>query len=229
MSLYAIGDLHLSFGTDKPMDIFTGWDNYTQKLEKNWKKLVRDNDTVVIDGDISWAMNYEEALPDFQWIDALPGKKILIKGNHDLWWDTMNKNRRFTEENNLETIDFIYNSSIVADDVAVCGTRSWFFDDESDGDKKILNREVGRLTASIEKAKETGKEPIVFLHYPPLTRSEECEEITNILRKEKITRCYYAHMHGFSTSFSFNSEKYGINFRLISSDYLSFCPYLVKK
>ena len=112
MSVYAIADLHLSFGADKPMDVFFGWDNYVQKLETNWKKMVSEADTVIIPGDISWGINYAEALPDLKWIDALPGKKILLQGNHDLWWDTMGKNTRIKEENELNTIDFLFNNSL---------------------------------------------------------------------------------------------------------------------
>ena len=229
MSVYAIADLHLSFGVNKPMDIFFGWDNYVQKLEKNWKKLVSEEDTVIIPGDISWGINYAEALPDLKWIDAMPGKKILLKGNHDLWWDTMGKNTRLKAENQLNSIEFLFNNAFAVENIAVCGTRSWFFDAEKSADKKVLLREVGRLQRSIDAAKESGKEPVVFLHYPPLSLLEECEEIIACLVQNGIKRCYYGHMHGKAAIAAFNGEKYGIHFKLISADTLGFVPYLIEK
>lgn len=229
MSVYAIADLHLSFGVNKPMDIFFGWDNYVQKLETNWKKLVCKEDTVIIPGDISWGINYAEALPDLKWIDAMPGKKILLKGNHDLWWDTMGKNMRLKKENELNTIEFLFNNFFAVENIAVCGTRSWFFDAEKSADKKVLLREVGRLQRSIDAAVESGKEPVVFLHYPPLSLLEECEEIIECLVKNGIKRCYYGHMHGKAAIAAFNGEKYGIRFKLISADTLGFVPYLIEK
>ena len=229
MAIYAIADLHLSFGVDKPMDVFFGWDDYVEKIEKNWKKLVGENDTVILPGDLSWGINYAEALPDLKWLNALPGKKILLKGNHDLWWDTMSKNERVKAENSLESIEFLFNSALDVGDIAVCGTRSWFFDAEKSADKKVLLREVGRLQRSIDAAKQSGKEPVVFLHYPPLTLLEECEEIIDCLVQNGIRRCYYGHIHGKTAVSAFNGEKYGIKFKLISADYLGFCPYLIEK
>lgn len=229
MSVYAIGDLHLSFGVNKPMDIFFGWQDYVSKIEKNWKKLVDEEDTVVIAGDISWGINYKEALPDLKWINELPGRKILLKGNHDLWWDTMSKNERIKKENSLDSIEFLFNSAVEVENIAICGTRSWFFDAEKDADKKVLLREVGRLQRSIDEAKKTGKEPVVFLHYPPISLLQECDEITECLVKNDIKRCYYGHMHGKAAISAFNGEKYGIKFKLISADMLNFCPHLIEK
>ncbi len=229
MSVFAIGDLHLSFGTDKPMDDFYGWNDYVDRLEKNWKKLIGVHDTVVIPGDISWAMNYAEVLPDLKWINELPGKKILIKGNHDLWWETSSKNMRLKEREKLDSINFLFNSSFMADNIAVCGTRSWFFDAEEDQDKKILRREAGRLRASLESAAAVSNlQPVVFLHYPPLTVNQQCDEIISILKAYDIKECYYAHTHGYAIASAFNGVYEGIKFRLLSADYLSFCPYLIK-
>ena len=200
MSLFAIADTHLSLGADKPMDIFGGWQDYVQRLETNWRKLVTDNDTVVIAGDISWAMKLEDALEDFRFLDSLPGQKLIFKGNHDYWWSTMKKMETWLSDNGLDSIKILHNSSVKVGSYAVCGSRGWFFDAENDPDNKILLREAGRVRRSIESAKETGAEPIVFLHYPPLTTAMVCNEIVDVLREENIKRCYYGHLHGGSLS-----------------------------
>lgn len=231
MSLFAIGDTHLSFGVDKPMDIFGGWSDYVARLEKNWRESVRDGDIVVINGDFSWAMSLDAALEDFRFINALPGKKLISKGNHDYWWSTKNKMDGFLVKNCLNTISILHNNAYVAGSVAVCGTRGWFFDADENGqtDKKVLLREAGRLKLSIDEAKKTGLEPVVFLHYPPLTQSAVCEEIYCVLINEGIKRCYYGHLHGASTMKSVNSTVDGISFSLISSDFLGFSPRLIEK
>lgn len=229
MSLFAIADLHLSLGTDKPMDIFRGWDNYVDRLTENWKKIITDNDTVVIAGDISWAMKLNETIKDFDYINKLPGKKIFLKGNHDYWWETCNKMNKFLEENDFKSINILFNNSYICDEYAVCGTRGWIIDAESDEDAKILNREVGRLKASLESAKNSGKEPIVFLHYPPLYGGVASQEIIEALKEYNVKKCYYGHIHGASMiRGSYNGEYEGINFKLISCDALSFIPLLVR-
>ena len=144
MSLFAIADLHLSIGEDKPMDIFAGWNDYVSRLKDNWLKIVDKDDTVVISGDISWAMRLEETYEDFKFIDNLPGKKIFLKGNHDYWWGTKSKIEKFLADNNLKTISILFNNSFVCDDYAICGTRGWFLENTGEKDIKILNREVGR-------------------------------------------------------------------------------------
>ena len=141
----------------------------------------------------------------------------------------MGKNERLKSENSLDTLHFLFNSAYEAENIAVCGTRSWFFDAEKSADKKVLLREVGRLQRSIDAAKQTGKEPVVFLHYPPLSLLEECDEILECLTKNEIKRCYYGHMHGKAALAAFNGEKYGIHFKLISADTIDFCPYLIEK
>lgn len=228
MSLYAIGDTHLSLGTDKPMDIFRGWDNYVDRLEANWKRLITDNDTVVIPGDISWAMKLENAVEDFSFINSLPGQKLILKGNHDYWWNTMSKMNAFLEENSFSTIKFIFNNAYRVGDYSICGTRGWFFDDTEQHSEKVINREAQRLKASITAGKALGGEPLVFLHYPPVSVSQVCEPIYNILLEENIRYCYYAHLHGQAMKFAFTSEKDGIKFELLSADYLKFCPKLIK-
>lgn len=229
MSLFAIADIHLSLGTDKPMDIFKGWSGYVDKLRENWESTVSDSDTVVIAGDISWGMSLEGALDDFRFIDSLPGQKIILKGNHDYWWTTMRKMETFLNQNEMNTIRFLHNNTITVGDIAVCGSRGWFFDAEESADNKVLLREAGRLRTSINLAKETGLEPVVFLHYPPITQNMVCEEIYNVLLETGIKRCYYGHLHGPSMTRSINSVRDGIEFALISCDFLAFAPKLVEK
>ncbi len=227
MSLFAIADTHLSFGTNKPMDTFDGWQNYTEKLEKNWNNLVSPDDYTVIAGDISWAMNFDELLKDFEFINSLNGKKIILKGNHDYWWNTASKMNKFVAENKFDTISFLHNNAYDFNGFSVCGSRGWFFDSEEAKDEKVLNREVMRIKASIDCAKNDEK--IVFLHYPPITTNEVCEEILNILTVSGIKKCYYGHLHGAAAKFSVDDTVNEIDFKLISADKLNFVPYLVKK
>lgn len=224
MSSFVISDPHLSLSAEKPMDIFKGWQDYTKRLKTNWENLISPDDTVIIPGDISWAMTLEEAKEDLKFIDALPGKKIIGKGNHDYWWSTMNKLNSFKKENGLESIDFLFNNAYETEDFSVCGTRGWFFDDKSDNAPKVIAREAGRLTRSVEAALETGKEPVAFLHYPVVYESGVCEEILEVLKKYAVKRCYFGHVHGEKTG---RYEKYiydGITFSLVSADFLAFCP-----
>lgn len=224
MALYAMGDTHLSFGVDKPMDRFPGWENYVARMEDNWKKLIKPEDTIVIPGDISWGMSLEEAKPDFQWLQDLPGTKLIGKGNHDYWWSTMNKMNLFLEAQGFDTLHFLHNNAYVVGDVAVCGTRGWFFDDDTPHSEKVINRECGRLKTAIDAAYATGKEPLVFLHYPPVTNERECTPIMNVLRESGIEKCYYAHLHGAAIRHAFQDERDGIRFQLISADSMKFCP-----
>lgn len=228
MSLFAIADTHLSLGTDKPMDIFKGWSGYVDKLKENWERAVTDSDTVVIAGDISWGMSLEGALEDFRFIDSLPGQKIILKGNHDYWWTTMKKMDTFLSQHDIKTIRFLHNNTLTVGNIAVCGSRGWFFDAEESADNKVLLREAGRLRTSINLAKETGLEPVVFLHYPPITQNMVCKEIYNVLLETGIKRCYYGHLHGPSMTRSINSVRDGIEFALISCDFLAFAPKLVQ-
>ena len=227
MSLFAIADTHLSFGTNKPMDTFNGWENYTEKLQKNWNNLVSDDDYVVIAGDISWAMNFDELYSDFKFINNLNGKKIIIKGNHDYWWNTVSKMNKFINENEFNTILFLYNNAVEFDGFSVCGSRGWLFDSEEAQDEKVLNREVLRLKMSLDSAKSDEK--LVFLHYPPITANEKCEEILNLLNEYGIKKCYYGHLHGVAARFAVDDSVDDVSFKLISADRLNFVPYLVKK
>ena len=229
MALFAIADLHLSLGEDKPMDIFSGWDNYVERLEKSWRGIVRENDTVVIAGDISWAMKLEETYTDFKFINDLPGKKIFLKGNHDYWWGTKSKIDKFLIENNLNSVSVLFNNSYICDEYAICGTRGWFLENDSEADIKVLNREIGRLQSSINEARKTGLEPVVFLHYPPVYGTTECTGIMDVLISNDIKKCYYGHIHGRSNMKNAVEGIYkGIDFKLISCDRVSFTPVLVR-
>ena len=229
MSLFAIGDTHLSLGTNKPMDIFRGWQDYVQRLEKNWRAVVSSEDTVIIPGDVSWAMQLGNALADFRFLDELPGRKILMKGNHDYWWTTMRKMQDFLEENGLLSIKILHNNAYRVGDFSICGTRGWFFDATDAQPDKVLLREVQRLKTSIAAGRALGGEPLVFLHYPPVTRTQRCEPILEALHAENIRRCYYAHLHSTAIGTAFQGELEGIHFSLVSSDSLGFCPKLIEK
>lgn len=228
MALYVIGDPHLSLSVNKPMTVFPGWDRYVERLEKNWRALVTEKDTVVLPGDISWGMSLEQAKADFAFLHRLPGKKLLLKGNHDYWWCTRRKMDTFLEENGFDSLRLVHNDAVEVDGrMAVCGTRGWFYDAEADADRKVLMREVGRLEMSIRAAKETGLEPVVFLHYPPVYADQRCEELIAVLQREKIRRCYYGHVHSVGIRLAFNGTLDGIEYRLVSADALGFCPLFV--
>ena len=221
MSIYGISDLHLSFGTDKPMDIFRGWNNHTERLFANWNRLVKEDDTVVLPGDLSWALKLEETKKDFEFLKTLKGKKILIKGNHDLWWSTAKKIHTFFENENITDCEILFNSSVVVDGYAIAGTRGWFYDNS--GSQKVLLREAGRLETSIKSALVSGLSVLVFLHYPPVYGDYACREILEVLKKYNIKDVYHGHIHGAG----FNNavkEFEGINFRLISCDCTEFTP-----
>ena len=227
MSLFAIADTHLSFGTNKPMDTFDGWQNYTERLMNNWNKLVTEDDYVIIAGDISWAMNFNELLPDFKFINELNGTKIILKGNHDYWWNTVTKLNKFLDENKFDTIKFLYNNSYTFGDFSVCGSRGWFFDSEEEKDEKVLNREVLRIKLSLDSAE--CNEKIVFLHYPPVTTNDKCSEIFELLKNYGIKKCYYGHLHGVAAKFAVDGNVEGIDLKCISADRLNFVPYLINK
>lgn len=230
MSLFAIADLHLSLGSDKPMDVFVGWEDYVARIDRNWRDAVGQDDTVVIAGDISWAMKLEEADADFRFIDALPGRKLILKGNHDYWWSTRKKIEAYFEQHHFSSLSIIHNSAAEAGQFAVCGTRGWLYDAESEEDRKIVSREVGRLNASIEAAEKTGKKPVAFLHYPPVYGGMECSEIMDVLVQHGIEDCYYGHIHGSAAAKRSPAGEYrGVRMHLISCDYLGFRPLPVNE
>ena len=224
MSLYAIGDLHLSLGTDKPMDVFGGrWENYVEKIKEGFSVL-NDDDLTVICGDISWGMSMDETLEDFKFIDRLPGKKIILKGNHDYWWTTATKAKKFFAENDITTIDILHNNCFKYENIALCGTRGWFYEESkgNEHDKKVMNREIMRLDASLKAAGEGEK--YVFMHYPPKYYNYEYPEILELLRKYDVRRCIYGHIHGSGCAFAFNGMYGNAKFDLVSADYIQFEP-----
>ncbi len=227
MSIFAIGDTHLSFSTDKPMNIFKGWEDYVARLTRNWRALISETDTVVVMGDVSWAMSLEEAKADFAYLHTMPGQKIILKGNHDYWWNTRTKMDAFLEQNGFTSLHILHNNAYRVGDFSICGTRGWFYDAEEAQPDKVLLREVARLKTSIDAGRALGGEPIVFLHYPPISLNQQCAPFLELLKNEHISRCYYAHLHGGAAHLAFQDEIYGIKFELLSGDYLKFCPKLI--
>jgi len=206
------------------MNIFKGWDNHTERVEANWRRIVKPEDTVILPGDFSWALKIEESLPDFKFLESLPGKKLLLKGNHDLWWSTAKKLREFWQRNDIYSVDIVYNNCAVAEGFAIAGTRGWFYDDT--GSKKVLFREAGRLEASLKAAQETGKPVLVFLHYPPVFADYVCNEILDVLKAYNVQKVYYGHIHG-SGAYNVVKQYDGIEFQLISCDCIEFTPYFI--
>ena len=223
MALYAIGDTHLSLGSDKPMDVFGGgWTGYVDKLRRGFE-AVEPEDTVVLCGDISWGMSLEEAREDFAFLDGLPGRKLLMKGNHDYWWTTAQKMRRFFQENGFSTLELLHNNCAFYGDVALCGTRGWFYEeDRGEHSAKIFNRELIRLEASLKAGGEGEK--FCFLHYPPLYQGYRCQEIIDLMERYGVTRCYYGHLHGGSHRLAVSGLRGRVEYHLVAADYLGFQP-----
>lgn len=228
MSLYAIGDLHLSLTTNKPMDVFgPAWENHVERLLQGFSCLTAD-DVTVLCGDLSWGMKLSETLEDFRFIDALPGRKIILKGNHDYWWETVTKIGEFFAQNGINTIEILNNNFFpYGENAAVCGTRGWFFEEEtgSNHDRKILNRELGRLETSLKAAGD--REKYVFLHYPPKFGDYECPEILALLQEYGVVMCCSGHIHGKGTKNAFRGRVGKTQFELVSADYLGFVPRLI--
>ena len=224
MALFVLGDTHLSLGASKPMDIFPGWNDYVERLEKNWRKLIKPEDTIVLAGDISWAMRLTDTRKDFEFLQSLPGQKIIMKGNHDYWWNTYAKMNRFLEENGFDSIKILHNNHFAYDKYGICGTRGWINDNSEPADAKVLAREAGRLETSLCSAEAAGLEPIVFLHYPPIYGTEYNYDILDVMYRHNIKKCYYGHVHGRAHQYAVCGERDGIDFRLVSADYVQFCP-----
>ena len=227
MALYAIGDLHLCLGAPKPMDVFGGaWVGYMDKLRAGLS-VIQPGDTTVLLGDLSWALDLEEARQDFAWINEIPGRKIILKGNHDYWWSTAAKFEKFCKANGFSDLYLLNNNCYEYADYAICGTRGWFFEEERSGqhDEKVFKRELLRLEASLKAAGDRPK--LVFLHYPPRYKGYECAEILKLLAAYGVRRCFYGHLHGGSHKLAMEGQWDGVEFRLTSADYLDFQPYPV--
>ena len=225
MALFVMGDLHLSLSSDKSMDIFGGWENYVERIKENWNREVSPEDTVVVPGDISWAMSLKEAVADFSYIHELPGRKIILKGNHDYWWTTAAKMNNFLAENGFNSIFILHNNHYAYESYGICGTRGWINDDSEPADAKVLAREAQRLETSIASAENAGLEPLVFLHYPPLYGNEYNPDLLEVMYRHNIKRCWYGHIHGRKGhQNAVNGERDGIVFQLVSADYVQFCP-----
>ena len=229
MSIYVIADLHLSFEKEKPMSIFgDNWKEHANKIKNNWEKKVTNNDYIILPGDFSWAMNLKETYKDFKYLNNLPGKKILLKGNHDYWWTTLKNMRKFIKENKFDNIDFLHNNSYLVENKIIVGTRGWNILD-TENSKKMIKRECNRLELSLKDGLEKygqEKEILLFMHYPPITQglliNNEKGDFVNIMKQYKIKKCYYGHLHGQSHKDTIEGMVEGIEFKLVSADYLDF-------
>ncbi len=225
MSIFAIADLHLSLGIGKPMDIFgDNWINHEEKIKKNWLEKVKEDDLVLIPGDFSWAMYLEESLEDFKFINNLPGKKLLLKGNHDYWWNTLTKIRKFLDENNIKNIDFLHNNSYLFEDKIIAGTRGW--SEQEEQAEKIIKRENYRLKLSLQDGVQKygkDKEIIVCMHYPPFNSYNDTElDFIKTMKAFNVTQCVYGHIHGESHKEAKQGLIDNIKIQMVSSDYLNF-------
>lgn len=225
MAIYTIADLHLSFNTDKPMHIFGAkWQNYEEKIQQDWRLKVKPEDIVILPGDFSWAMYLEETQKDFEYINKLPGKKILLKGNHDYWWSTLTSMRKYIEEKHFKDIDFLYNNSYEYENKIIVGTRGWVLS-ENPEDIRLTKREVDRLELSIKDGISKygeDKEIIVFMHYPPVTKNYMDTEYIHMMKKYSIKKCFYGHLHASSIQEAVEGNFEGIELKLVSSDGLDF-------
>ncbi len=227
MALYAIGDLHLCLGAPKPMDIFGGaWVGYMDKL-KEGIACIGPEDTTVLLGDLSWALDLAEAGADFSWIDRIPGRKIILKGNHDYWWSTASKFYKFCAQNGFKDQWILNNNHYEYNGWAICGTRGWFFEESRSDthDEKVFKREMMRLEASLQSAGDLPK--MVFLHYPPRYKGYTCTEIMDLFNKYGVQKCFYGHLHGASHGLAMEGIWDSVEYRLVSADKLNFHPFVV--
>ncbi len=225
MAIYAISDLHLGLSADKPMDIFgPRWENYLEILKNNWLKTVREEDLVLLPGDTSWATYVDRAEADFSFLNSLPGTKLISKGNHDYWWETLSKLNAWAEKQNYSTIRFMHNSIYTYNDVVICAAKGYPDNGKTEEDKKLYNREVSRLKLSLDMAKATGAKTIyVMLHYPPSLQSD----FAKLLEAYGVAKCFYGHLHGQHHVMAVTGIHDGVDYQLVSADYLRFQPLFV--
>ena len=224
MALYALGDLHLAYGVHKPMDVFGGrWEGYQEKL-RDGLSVLQEGDTLVIPGDFCWALDLEQARADFAFLHGFPGRKLLVKGNHDYWWNTAAKFSRFCQDNGFDDLHLLHNTCYFYGELALCGTRGWFFEEEQEGshDEKVFRRELIRLEASLKAA--GNHEKYCFLHYPPRYRGYTCPEILALLQQYDVKLCCYGHLHGDSHKLALEGFSGGTEFRLVAADFVNFRP-----
>ena len=238
MALFTLADLHLSLSGEKPMDVFGAeWSGFEKRLKEYWEYLVDPNDTVVIPGDISWAMALSDTKDDFAFIHSLPGEKIFMKGNHDYWWTSLTKMQAFLAENGFDSIRILHNDAILSQGKVLCGSRGWMCESTmSPQDEKILRREAMRFRLSLEKgtkiaeeeAQKTGTYPeiLCFSHYPIIMPSQTDNPILNVLEEFSVKRVFYGHLHNWGTK-PLTERFHGIDFVLVSSDYRLFTPYRI--
>lgn len=227
MALYTLGDLHLAFGVNKPMDVFGGrWQGYHDKLSEGLSVL-QEGDTLVIPGDFCWALDLSQSEADFAFLNRFPGRKLLVKGNHDYWWNTVSKFTKFCQEHGFENMHLLHNTCFLYEELALCGTRGWFFEEDKEGthDEKVFRRELMRLEASLKAAGD--REKLCFLHYPPRYRGYSCPEILELLQRYRVKACYYGHLHGDSHKLALEGNFAGTEFHLVASDYVNFKPVLL--
>ncbi|WP_422486678.1 metallophosphoesterase [Gudongella sp. DL1XJH-153] len=220
--IYAIGDLHFDHSKQKPMDVFgENWINHKEKIVDDWKSTVFDDDLVLVPGDISWALKLDEAVPDLKLIDSLPGHKLFIKGNHDYWWESISRLKSL----DLESITFIRNNSYLYKNVGIGGTRGWMSRDSEgfdEGDEKIYKRELLRLDASLSSMEDSVSKKIAMLHYPPFDGKLRPNDFVDVLVKHNVDTCIYGHLHAEGLRYAVEGIINGVDFKLVSSDYLDF-------
>lgn len=223
MALYVIGDTHLSFSVNKSMEVFGGaWTGYVDKLREGFRVL-REGDTLVLCGDISWGMSLQDAREDFAFLEQFPGRKLILKGNHDYWWNTATKMERFWQEEGFSNLAVLHNNCHFYGELALCGTRGWFYEEDANGhNEKVFRRELIRLEASLKAAGE--REKLCFLHYPPCYQGYTCPEILDLLERYQVRACYYGHLHGGSHRLAVEGVVQGVEYRLAAADYLGFRP-----
>ncbi len=231
MKLYAFSDFHLSGDPPtKPMDIFgEHWKNHREKIITAWRSTIKEEDTVIIAGDVSWALHLSDALSDLKTVAALPGRKIIVRGNHDYWWNTVSKMKRMTDNQ----FEFIFNSALQAGQIALAGTRGWIPETSkkiTEEDKTIIAREEGRLERSLEAAQQLNCQKIfAILHYPPFDDKKEPTDMIEIMKKYGVTDCIYGHIHGKPNFANLPDELEGIRLHLTSADYLDFKPLFLSE
>lgn len=225
MALYAIADLHLSFSSSKPMSKFgKNWIDHYKKIETNWTNKIKSDDTVLISGDISWGMRLKDALDDLNFIHDLPGKKILIRGNHDYWWSSISKLNSLFDD-----MFFIQNNFTTYNDYAICGTRGWLCPGDAsfeESDIAIYNREKIRMELSLKNAKKSNFNKIIFLiHFPPTNDKFERSEFIDLFEEYSVEKVIYGHLHGpFDKNRIYNWKENKIDYYLTSCDYINFSP-----